>query len=127
MGGEVSRTASASMLLKTPINANLAFMSPHKKLFEISRLAEFCKRNNIKKLFLFGSALRDDFRLESDVDVLVEFEEMHTPGFIGLARMERELSSLLGQHKADLRTARDLSRYFREEVMRTAELVYAQE
>jgi uncharacterized protein len=59
-------------------------------------IAEFCRRNRIKRLSLFGSVLRDDFTDASDVDVLVEFEEGHTPGF-AFARMQRELSELLGR------------------------------
>ena len=88
-------------------------------------IAEFCKRNHIRRLALFGSALRDDFTPESDVDVLVEFEPGHVPGFIKLAGMEIELSSVLGR-KVDIRTPEDLSPYFREEVVNTAEVQYAQ-
>ncbi|MBA3424875.1 MAG: nucleotidyltransferase family protein [Rubrobacter sp.] len=87
-------------------------------------LAEFCQENHISKLSLFGSVLRDDFRPDSDVDVLVEFEEGHTPGMIGLARMESDLSTLFGR-KVDLRTPQDLSRYFRDEVVRSAAVQYA--
>lgn len=90
------------------------------------RLAEFCRRNHIAKLSLFGSVLREDFRPDSDVDVLVEFEEGHTPGFLGLARMEEELSEMMGGRKVDLRTPQDLSRYFREEVLDAAVVQYAQ-
>jgi len=56
-----------------------------------NRLSEFCQRHRIVKLSLFGSVLRDDFRSDSDVDILVEFEPAHTPGLISLARMELEL------------------------------------
>ncbi len=89
-------------------------------------IASFCRRNHVSKLSLFGSVLRDDFRPTSDVDVLVEFEPGHVPGLFGLARMERELSALLRGRKVDLRTPQDLSRYFRDEVMATAEVQYAQ-
>jgi predicted nucleotidyltransferase len=89
-----------------------------------SKLAEFCRRNHIRKLSLFGSVLRDDFGPDSDVDVLVEFEPGHVPGLITLSGMEIELSELLG-HKVDLRTAEDLSRYFRDEVVASAEVQYA--
>lgn len=82
-------------------------------------LAEFCRKNHIARLSLFGSVLRDGFRPDSDVDVLVEFEEGHTPGMIGIARMEAELSTLFGR-KVDLRTPQDLSRYFRDEVVQGA-------
>jgi predicted nucleotidyltransferase len=88
------------------------------------QLAEFCRRNHIRRLSLFGSVLRDDFRPDSDVDFLVEFETGHTPSLLGIAGMEMELSEIIGR-KADLRTAADLSRYFRDEVVRTAEPRYA--
>jgi len=68
--------------------------------------------------------LRDDFRQDSDIDVLVEFESAHVPGFFRLARMERELSQLIGGSKVDLRTPQDLSRYFRETVVGTAKVQY---
>ncbi len=88
-------------------------------------VAEFCQKNHIRKLSLFGSVLRDDFGPDSDIDVLVEFEPGKGPGFFGLARMERELSELLGGRKADIRTPQELSRYFRDEVVASAELQYA--
>ena len=90
------------------------------------KLAEFCRRNYITKLSFFGSVLRDDFRPDSDIDVLVEFEPEREPGLLRLAQLENELSSLLGDRKADLRTSQDLSRYFRDEVIASAELHYAQ-
>ncbi len=86
------------------------------------QIAEFCRRNGIRRLALFGSVLRDDFRPESDVDVLVEFETGRTPGWEFFA-MERELSRLLGR-KADLNTPGFLSDYFRAEVMAKAETLY---
>lgn len=89
-------------------------------------LAEFCRRHHIRRLSLFGSALHGNLTPESDLDLLVEFEPGHTPGLLGMARLERELSALLGR-KVDLRTPGDLSRYFREEVLCEAEVQYAQE
>jgi predicted nucleotidyltransferase len=89
-------------------------------------IAGFCRRNHIRRLSFFGSALRDDFREESDIDVLVEFEPGHVPGFFRLFDLEEELSSMLGGRKVDLRTPQDLSRYFRDEVIATAEVQYAQ-
>ncbi len=86
----------------------------------------FCRKHHIRKLAFFGSVLRADFRPDSDVDVLVEFEPQHVPGFLRLASMERELSELLGGRKVDLRTLEDLSRYFRDEIAATAEVQYAQ-
>jgi uncharacterized protein len=90
------------------------------------KIADFCRRHHIAKLSFFGSVLRDDFRSTSDIDVLVEFEAEHIPGLFSLARMERELSALLGNRKIDLRTPQDLSRYFRDEIIATAEVQYAQ-
>jgi uncharacterized protein len=86
-------------------------------------IQSFCQRHHIRKLSLFGSAVSNSFRLDSDVDILVEFETDHIPGLIRLSEMELELSELLSR-KADLRTPEDLSRYFREEVMRKAEVQY---
>jgi len=96
-------------------------------IIEKTQLAEFCRRHHIRWLALFGSVLRSDFRPESDIDILVEFEPEHIPGLFGMARLERELSHLLGGRKVDLRTPEDLSRYFRDEVLQTAEVVYAKE
>ena len=87
------------------------------------QIAEFCRRNQIRRLALFGSVLRDDFRPDSDVDVLVEFEPGVRVGFIRLAGMEAELSSIMGR-RADLRTSADLSRNFRQEVLASAEVLY---
>lgn len=86
------------------------------------KIADFCQRNHIRKLAFFGSVLRDDFRPESDVDVLVEFEPGHTPG-LAFFSMQRELSKILGR-KADLNTVQDLSQYFRQEVLDEAEVLY---
>jgi predicted nucleotidyltransferase len=86
-------------------------------------IVNFCKRHSIRKLSLFGSVLRDDFNDNSDVDFLVEFQEM--PGFLNLSRMEDELSEIIGR-KADIRTLQDLSRYFRDEVLKTATVQYVE-
>ena len=94
---------------------------PHEKI------ADFCRRHHIRRLALFGSVLRADFRPDSDVDVLIEFEPGHVPGFFRLYDMEEELSSLFSGRKVDLRTPQDLSRYFRDEVMAHAEVQYAQQ
>lgn len=87
-------------------------------------IADFCRHYHIRKFAFFGSVLRSDFGPDSDVDVLVEFAPGHVPGFIRLAGMERELSEILGR-KADMRTPEDLSRYFRDEVIAEAEVLYA--
>jgi hypothetical protein len=86
------------------------------------QIERFCRRHHIRSLRLFGSVLRDDFRPESDVDVLVEFEPGFTPGLAFFA-MEEELSGILGR-KVDLNTPGFLSPYFREEVVRSAEEMY---
>ena len=88
-------------------------------------IADFCRKNHIIKLSVFGSFLRDDFGQDSDIDILVEFVPDHVPGLIRLAAMENELSSVLGR-KVDIRTAEDLSRYFRNEVLESAEVKYAE-
>ncbi|KAM3111780.1 nucleotidyltransferase family protein [Phormidesmis sp. 146-33] len=87
------------------------------------KIADFCRRHHILKLSLFGSVLRDDFHVNSDIDVLVEFESNHIPGLIRLAGMEIELTEMLGR-KVDLRTPEDLSHYFRQKVLDLALVQY---
>ena len=87
-------------------------------------IAAFCVKHHIIKLALFGSVLTDKFREDSDVDVLVEFDPTRIPGLFAVVEMERELSGLLGR-KADMRTAEDLSKYFRDQVVRSALVQYA--
>lgn len=89
------------------------------------KIEEFCKNYHIRKLSFFGSFLRKDFGPDSDLDILVEFEPGQKVGFLKLAGMERELSKILS-HKVDLRTPAELSRYFRQEVIDSAEVQYAQ-
>ena len=89
-------------------------------------LAEFCQEHGIRRLAIFGSALRGDFGPESDVDVLVEFEQDRTPGLFGVAGLEMALSVLFSGRKVDLRTPEDLSPYFRQDVLVTAEVQYAE-
>ena len=88
------------------------------------KIAEFCKSHGIRRLALFGSVLSDRFGSESDVDMLVEFEPGQVVGLLRMAAIERELSEILGR-QVDLRTPADLSRYFRDEVLSTAEVQYA--
>ena len=102
------------------MNKKTHFGIPHKKM------AEFCKRNHIRKLSLFGSVLRNDFRPGSDVDILVEFEPGHIPGYIRLAGMELEFSEVFEGHKADINTPQCLSRYFRDKVLDEAKIQYVQ-
>jgi len=89
-----------------------------------TELAEFCRRNHIRKLSLFGSVLRDDFGPQSDVDVLVEFEPGYVPG-LRLIRLQDELSRLFGGWRVDLVTPKFLNRRIRDEVLRSAEVQYA--
>lgn len=89
-----------------------------------SEVEAFCRRHHIRSLALFGSVLREDFGPESDVDVLVEFEEGRVPGF-DFVRMQDELSRLLGGRRVDLVTPRALSPFLRERVLRSAVTRYA--
>ena len=88
-----------------------------------AELKAFCRRNHITKMSLFGSALRDELQPDSDIDILVEFDKDHMPGLFDIAGMEIELSETIGR-KVDLRTPEDLSRYFRDEVVKNAEVHY---
>ena len=93
-----------------------------------SRLAEFCRAHGIKRLAIFGSALRSDFRPGSDIDLLVEFELNRTPGLFGIAGMEQELSGLLGR-QVDLveRRSVEQSRNYirRKAILESARVIYA--
>jgi uncharacterized protein len=88
-------------------------------------LAQFCAQHHIRRLSLFGSTQKGSERPDSDVDLLVEFDPGQAPGLMRLAGMEIELSELLGGRRVDLRTAQDLSRHFRDQVVRTAQVQYA--
>jgi predicted nucleotidyltransferase len=91
--------------------------------FPKEKIAEFCQKHHIKKLAIFGSVLRPDFRDDSDIDVLVEFDPDHIPGLAFFA-MEEELSKILGR-KVDLNTPQFLSKYFRDQVIKEAVVQYA--
>jgi len=97
-------------------------MSPQKVNIPFEKLEEFCRGHQIRKLSIFGSALREDFREDSDLDVLVEFEPGASVGLRFFA-IERELSELLGR-KVDLNTPGFLGKYIRDEVLATAEVQY---
>ena len=86
-------------------------------------IAELCDRHHIRRLALFGSVLRSDFRPDRDVDVLVEFEPGRTPGF-GFIGLQDELSRLLGR-RVDLNTPQCLSACFRDKVLAEADVIYA--
>jgi predicted nucleotidyltransferase len=92
---------------------------------DTNQVAGFCRRHHIRRLALFGSVLGERFGPDSDVDVLVEFDPGHVPGLISLAGLEIELSAIFGGRDADIRTPEDLSRYFRDEVVERAEVIYA--
>jgi predicted nucleotidyltransferase len=97
---------------------------PYEFRVPAATLAEFCERHGIARLSLFGSALRDDFGPDSDIDVLVEFLPQRVPSMIRLAGIARELTALVGRD-VDLRTPNDLSRYFRDRVTAAAVVKYA--
>jgi predicted nucleotidyltransferase len=98
-------------------------MSPNIAI-DRQRVADFCRRHHVRRLALFGSVLRDDFGPGSDVDILVEFEAGHIPGF-ALVTLEDELSAMVGR-KVDLHTPGSLSRYFRDRVVGEAQDQYIQ-
>jgi len=112
------RTSGDLVVYDLPVTAERFPLSP-------AELRDFCRRHHIRRLALFGSVLREDFNPNSDVDVLVDFEPRHVPGLLRLAAMERELSAAIGGRRVDMRTPRDLSRYFRDEVLARAEVQYA--
>ena len=105
--------------------ATIKSMASHLHGIDIQReeLRRFCSQNRIRKLALFGSVLTDRFRPDSDVDVLVEFEANASPTYFDLTGMEQELSTLFGR-RVDLRTPRELSRYFRDQVLASAVVQY---
>lgn len=93
--------------------------------FQSPEVRKFCESHRIRRLALFGSQARGTAGPHSDVDLLVDFEAGYVPGLLGMAALEEELSALLGGQKVDLRTAAELSRHFRDEVVRTAQTQYA--
>ncbi len=100
-------------------------MSPNLTIDRL-KLDGFCRKNHIRWLALFGSALRSDFRPESDVDILVRFDQAHMPGLIRMGAMSAELSVLLAGRAVDFLTPEDLSDYFRDDVLSKAEVLYEQ-
>lgn len=83
-------------------------------------LADFCRRNKIRRLAFFGSVLREDFGPDSDIDVLVEFEQGARIGFFELFDMEQELSGLLGGRTVEINTPKSISRHFRDQILKEA-------
>jgi predicted nucleotidyltransferase len=96
------------------------------------KIADFCKRNHIRKLSLFGSVLRNalesyrPFGPDSDIDVLVEFDPEHIPGFLRLSAMQDELSALLGNRKIDLVTKDFLNHRIQNQILAEAKIQYAE-
>lgn len=89
-------------------------------------ISDFCRRHHVRRFWFFGSVLRDDFGPDSDVDVMVEFEPDHIPGFIRLHGIEEELSAMLGGRKVDLVTPKFLNHRIRDRVLAEAEVQYGQ-
>jgi hypothetical protein len=92
-------------------------------LIDKKKIGHFCKKNHISSLAVFGSALTSQFGPSSDVDILVKFELRHTPSLFDIVDMESELSAIVGRH-VDLKTAKDLSPYFRDDVIKKAKIIY---
>jgi uncharacterized protein len=100
-------------------------MKPDRPEIPENEVAAFCRKHFIRKMSLFGSVLKGEARWDSDMDFLVEFHPDHLPTLIEISAMERELSELVNR-RVDLRTAEDLSRYFRDRVLAEAEVRYAE-
>ncbi len=109
-----------------PLGHNAKSMTIAQIQIPEAQVGELCRRNGIRRLALFGSVLTHRFSDASDVDVLVEFKPSERVGFFRLAEIEEELGRLLGGRKVDLRTPMDLSRYFRDDVVRDALVVCAE-
>ena len=90
-----------------------------------AQISDFCRRHHIRKLTFFGSVLGEDFRPDSDVDVLVEFEAGHTPGFC-VYDIEQELSQLCGGRRIDMVNPKYINRWLKDNVLSTAEPAYVQ-
>ena len=93
---------------------------------EAKQLAEFCRRHHIRRLSVVGSVLREDFRPDSDIDVLIEFDPERRPGMVGLHQVEEELSGLYGGHRIDLLNPKYLNRRIRDRLLQEAEVLFAE-
>jgi len=93
---------------------------------EAERLAEFCRRHHIRRLSVCGSVLREDFRADSDIDVLIEFDPEHRPGIVGSHQVEEELSRLYGGHRIDLLNPKYLNQRLRDRLLQEAEVLFAE-
>ncbi len=98
-------------------------MKPGRVNLTKEQIAEFCRENHIKKFAFYGSVLRDSFRQDSDIDILVDLDYNYRTGLMKMARIERELSEMIGR-QVDLKTPEDLSDYFRDKVLSEAEVLY---
>lgn len=110
------------------MNSLTAQQSPFVQQLSVEQLdaiAAFCRRHHIRRLSLFGSILREDFRPDSDVDLLVEFEPDHIPG-LALIRIQDELSRFFGGREVDLVTPKFLNQRIRERVLAEAREIYAE-
>lgn len=96
---------------------------PSRLAIDPAELAGFCRKHRVRRLSLFGSRLHGTARPDSDVDLLVEFDAGARPSLLDMADMAEELTALLGA-PVDLRTAADLSRHFREQVLQEAEVQF---
>jgi len=101
-------------------------MKPGRVNLTKEQIAEFCQKNHIKKFAFFGSVLRDDFRSDSDIDILIDLDYNVPIGLMEIAGMEIELSKMIGR-EVDLSTPDDLSDYFRDKVLTQAEALYERE
>ena len=90
------------------------------------RLAEVCRSYHVRRLALFGSALHEDFRPDSDVDLLIEFDPDRRPGMVGLHQLEEELAGVFGGHRVDLVNPKYLNRRIRDRVLDEAEVQFAE-
>lgn len=99
-------------------------MNPALRPLDDATLQRLCRAHGVRRLSLFGSQLKGTTRPDSDIDLLVEFEPGARPTLLDVAQLEIDLSQALGGRRVDVRTAQDLSRFFRDEVLRTAEVQY---
>ena len=98
-------------------------MNPQVILPDSKQITTFCRNNDILKLAVYGSALRNDFGLDSDIDLLVKFRPGARVGLFRVVGLEKALSSFFGQRKIDLRTVGDLSPYIQDRVVKDAQIL----
>jgi len=110
-----------------PVQARINGMARLKIKVPRKKVADFCRKNHIRRMAFFGSVLRDDFRPDSDIDVLVEFEAGHVPG-LAFFTMQDELKQLFGR-EVDMLTFKgiELSRNYirRKAILESARVIYA--